>query len=175
MRLVRIGDKVINRDRIMQTVDRILDLRASGLSQQEVAERLGIDRTVISRLETMGEVRKGKSIALVGFPVKNRDELAAIAEAEGVDFVLLMTEEERIHFARSQNGEDVLNQVMAYIARARECDGVIFIGSDQRLRMVEALVGPHVVGIEIGASPLHEDKYVDPEEVRGLIRWVKGS
>lgn len=175
MHLIRIGDKVINRDRIMQMVDRILELRSEGLSQLEVAEKLGIDRTVISRLESMGEVRKGKRIALVGFPVMNRAELTAVAEAEAVDFVLLMSEEERIHFARSQNGEDVLNQVMAYIARARECDGVIFIGSDRRLRMVEGLVGPHVVGIEIGASPLHEDKYVDPHEVRALIRWMKGS
>lgn len=175
MHLVRIGDKVINRDRIFQVISRMLAMRARGLSQQEVAERLEIDRTLVSRLETLGEVRKGKKIALVGFPVKNRTELVDIAEAEGLDFVLVMSEEERLDFARSQNGADMLNKVMGLIARAREHDAVIFIGSDQRVDMVEALVGPNVIGVEIGSSPLSEDKYVDPEAIRELIRSLKGT
>jgi transcriptional regulator with XRE-family HTH domain len=173
MQLIRVGDKVINKDRIFQVVSRMLELRASGLSQQEVAEQLDIDRTLVSRLETIGEVRKGKKIALVGFPVKNTAELRAIGEAEGLDFILIMSEQERLDFARSQNGIDVLNQVMFLIARARECDAVIFLGSDQRLKMVEALVGPHTISIEIGCSPIHEDKYVDPDSIRTLIRSLK--
>jgi len=173
--LIRIGDKVINRDRIFQVVTRILELRSRGLSQQEVAEQLDVDRTLISRLETIGEIRKGKKIALVGFPVKNGPELTAIAEAEGLDFVLLMSEQERLNFARNQNGAETLNQLMGLIARARECDAVIFIGSDHRVRMVEALVGAHVIGVEIGSSPLHDDKFVDPEAIRDLIRSLKES
>lgn len=173
MPLVRIGDKVINRDRIFHVVTRMLELRAHGLSQLDVAEQLGIDRTLVSRLETIGEVRKGRRIAMVGFPIKNKAELKDIAESEGLDFVLIMSETERLDFAKSQNGADVLNQVMGIIARARECDSVIFIGSDQRLKMVEALVGPHVIGIEIGSSPLHDDKFVDPDEIRALIRSLK--
>ncbi len=175
MKLVRVGDKVINRDRIFQVIDRILDLRNQGLSQQEVAEQLDVDRTLISRLETIGEVRKGKKIALAGFPVKNRQELIDMGQAEGLDFVLIMSEEERISFTRSMNGADLLNNVMSLIARARECDSVIFIGSDQRVRMVEALVGPHVIGVEIGSSPLSDDKYVDPDSIRDLIRSLKAS
>lgn len=173
MQLIRIGDKVINRDRIFQVVSRMLELRASGLSQQEVADQLEVDRTLVSRLETIGEVRKGKKIALVGFPIKNKSELTAVAEAEGIDMVLLMSESERMEFARNQNGADLLNLVMSLIAKARECDAVIFIGSDQRLKMIEALVGPHVTGIEIGSSPLHEDKFVDPDDLRSLIRSLK--
>ncbi|HEY3363513.1 MAG TPA: helix-turn-helix transcriptional regulator [Symbiobacteriaceae bacterium] len=175
MQLVRIGDKVISRDRIFQVVSRLLELRERGLSQQEVAEKMNIDRTLISRLETIGEVRKGKKIALVGFPVKNRQELADIAVAEGLDFILLMSETERLNFARQMNGIDLINQLMALIAQARECDAVIFIGSDHRLKMVESLVGPNVIGIEIGSSPLHEDKYVDPDHIRDLIRTLKGE
>nr|WP_245302336.1 transcriptional regulator [Symbiobacterium terraclitae] len=155
-------------------VDRMLELRAQGHSQQEVAEILDVDRTLISRLESVGEMRKGKKIALVGFPVKNGPELTQMAQAEGVDFILLMSDQERLDFARSQNGIEVLNQVMRLIARARECDAVIFIGSDQRLKMVEALVGPHVIGIEIGRSPMSEDVYVDPDRVRSLIRSLQG-
>lgn len=174
MKLIRIGDKVINPDRIYRMVDRMLELRAQGLNQSDVAEILEVDRTLISRLESVGEMRKGKKIALVGFPVKNGPELTDMATSEGLDFVLLMSERERLEFARSQNGEVVLNQVMGMIARARECDAVIFIGSDQRLKMVEALVGPHVIGIEIGRSPMTEDVYVSPDEVRNLIRSLKG-
>lgn len=173
MHLIRIGDKVINRDRIYHVIQRVLDLRAGGLSQQEVAEQLDIDRTLISRLETIGEVRKGKKIGLAGFPIRNKEEIARIAQEEGLDFILLMTESERLDFARNQNGADLLNQVMGLIARARECDSVIFIGSDHRVKMVEALVGPHLIGVEIGSSPLSEDKYVDPDGVRTLIRSLK--
>ena len=174
MKLIRIGDKVINPDRIYRMVDRMLELRTQGHSQQEVAEILEVDRTLISRLETVGEMRKGKKLALVGFPVKNGPELTELATGEGVDFILLMSDQERLNFARNQNGIEVLNQVMRLIARARACDAVIFIGSDLRLKMVEALVGPHVIGIEIGRSPMSEDVYVSPDEVRSLIRSLKG-
>lgn len=175
MQLIRIGDKVVNRDRIIHVISRMLELRANGLSQQDVAEQLDIDRTLISRLETIGEVRKGKKIAIAGFPIKNRQELVEIATQEGVDFILLMSEKERLEFARNQNGADMLNNVMSLIARARECDSVIFIGSDQRLKMVEALVGPNVIGVELGSSPLQEDKYVDPEMIRNLLRNLKAN
>lgn len=175
MELIRIGDKVINKQRIFHVVTRILELRAGGMSQLEVADQLDLDRTLISRLEAIGEVRKGKKIALAGFPVKNVGELKEIAREEGLDFVLLMTEEERLEFARSQNGADLINMLMAIIAKARECDSVIFIGSDHRLRMVEALVGPNVIGVEIGSSPLHEDKYVDPTDIRNLIHGLRAT
>jgi transcriptional regulator len=171
--LLRIGDKVISRDRIFQTVNQVLEMRASGLSQQEVADQLELDRTLISRLEALGELRKGKKIALVGFPLQNRVELEELARAEGLDFILLMTEQERLDFARNTNGADLMNYLMQLIARARQMDSIIFIGSDMRLRMVKALVGPHVIGIEIGSSPLSDDKYVDPEMVRRLIHSLK--
>lgn len=173
MKLIRVGDKVIHPDRIYRMVDRMLELRAQGRSQQEVAEMLAVDRTLVSRLESVGEVRKGKKIGLAGFPIGNAAELRAMAEAEGLDFVLLMSEQERLDFARNQSGADLLNQVMALIARARQCDAVIFIGSDQRLNMVEALVGPQVIGIEIGRSPMHADVDVNVETVRNLIRSLK--
>lgn len=173
MELVRIGDKVISKERIYQKISDILDLRAGGLSQQEVAEQLDVDRSLISRLETIGEVRKGKKLALVGFPIQNKQEIEAIAQAEGVDFCLVMTERERLDFAVSRNGAELMNYLMTLIAKARECDSVIFIGSDMRLKMAKALVGSNVFGIEIGASPLSEDKHVDPAAVRQLIRNLK--
>lgn len=174
MELLRIGEKVIDRTRVYRVVDKILELRASGLSQQEVANKLEIDRTFVSRLESIGEVRKGRKIGLVGFPVRNRGELEAVAREEGLDLVWLMTEAERQAYIRSKNGADLLNEIMALITRARECDSVIFLGSDMRIGLVEAILGQNnVIGIEIGPSPITEDKYVNPEQVRSLIRSLR--
>ena len=78
--LLRVGEKIIDRDKIYKAVDDILEMRSRGLSQQEIANRIGLDRTAISRLETLGEVRKGGRIALVGFPIKNCEEIAVWPE-----------------------------------------------------------------------------------------------
>ena len=75
MDFVRIGDKMVSREKIHEAIDAILARRSKGQSQSEVAADLGVDRTFISRLETLGELRKGGSIALIGFPIANCDEI----------------------------------------------------------------------------------------------------
>ena len=57
--------------------------------------------------------------------------------------------------------------------------GMLYVGGERVRKtteeeMVEALVGPHVIGIEIGRSPMTEDVYVSPEKIRNLIRSLKG-
>ncbi len=173
MNFIRVGDKVLNPERIHRAVDLILKLRQEGLSQQEVAERLGVDRTLVSRLEGLGEVRKGRRLALVGFPVANGPELATVAREEGVDFILLMSEEERWRYVKEKSGAELINEFMALAFQLESYDTVIFIGSDMRVRMVEAILGPRVVGWEIGFSPLKEDRWVNPEQLRRLIRQLK--
>ncbi|MBF7082812.1 helix-turn-helix domain-containing protein [Desulfallas sp. Bu1-1] len=173
MDLIRIGDKVISRHKIDFFINEILRLRSSGLSQTEVAGRLGIDRTFVSRLENMGEVRKGKSVAVVGFPIANREELFALLQREGVDFVLLMSESERWDFVRQKSGIELFNAIMELIAKAHSYDQVVVIGSDKRIKIIRAALDKEVVGLEIGESPLKEDKYVDPAEVLAIIRAIK--
>lgn len=175
MDYVRIGAKIISRDKIINTISRILELRESGMSQQEVADELGVDRPFVSRLEAIGEVRKGALVALVGFPIANRDEITALAQEEGLDFVLVMSETERVAWAASKNGAELLNELMGLISKAKHYDTVIFIGSDNRVKLVQSILGPIVVGVVIGESPLQEDKPVDPAEIRRLIRSVKGT
>ena len=53
MNLVRVGDKVINKDKIDRTVDRLLDMRSEGLSQAEAASLIGTDRSFVSRLRAL--------------------------------------------------------------------------------------------------------------------------
>ena len=73
MDFIRIGDKVISKEKLWSKIEKILDLRVKGLSQHEAARRMSLDRTFISRLEDW-ERRKGHSIAVVGFPIKNKKE-----------------------------------------------------------------------------------------------------
>lgn len=173
MNLVRIGDKIISRDKILKTIDKILFMRSEGFSQQEIADRLDIDRSFVSRLENLGEIRKGERIALVGFPVANKEELTQVALELGVDFVYLLNDRERWQFVQEKSGIALLNDLMELISHMRDFDTVIFIGSDMRIRLVEAILGREVTSIEIGESPITEDKYVDPDILRNLIISIK--
>ncbi|MDN5313131.1 MAG: hypothetical protein PWQ68_2104 [Thermoanaerobacteraceae bacterium] len=173
MDLIRIGDKLISMEKIIESIEEMLKLRQQGLSQAEVAKKFDTDRTFISRLENLGEVRKGKTIALVGFPIKNIDEIRDLAVQEGVDYVLLMTDKERWDFVYEKTGIELLNEVMGLIYKVRQYDVVIIIGSDQRLRLFKALLDKEVVSISIGKSPITQDKYIDPDSLREVIRKLK--
>ncbi|MGI6467599.1 MAG: transcriptional regulator [Syntrophomonadaceae bacterium] len=175
MEFYRIQDKIVSWSKISSTLKKALVLRTRGFSQQEVADRLMIDRSFISRLEKIGELRKGQSIACVGFPIKNKDEIEAILEKEGVDFIFLMTEKERLDYVNNRSGKDLLNELMDLIAKAREFDVVILIGSDTRLKLIESILDAQVIPIEIGTSPIVEDKWVDPEHLKKILRSVKSA
>jgi len=175
MDLIRISDKVISRHKIDNFITEILQLRSMGLSQTDVAARLGIDRTLVSRLENMGEVRKGKSVAVVGFPISNRDEIFNLLQAEGVDYALLMTEKERWDFVRQKSGIELFDAIMELIALAHSYDQIVVIGSDKRIKIIRAVLDKKVVGLVIGESPIKEDKYVDPAELVAVIRAIKAG
>ncbi|HOB09665.1 MAG: transcriptional regulator [Limnochordia bacterium] len=175
MDVIRIGDKLISREKIHRSVDRILSLRTTGASQQEVANQTGIDRTFISRLETLGEVRKGGRVAVIGFPLANKAELEQVCRDCAVDYHLLLTDQERWQFVDIESGLTLMNKLMEIITKLREFDVVIMIGSDMRIRLAEALFGDAVIGVEIGESPIKQDVYYDPERLAGLISSIKGG
>ncbi len=171
--LLRIGDKIVNRQKIHHTIDRILELRRDGLSQQDVAGQVGVDRTFVSRLETIGEVRKGGRVALIGFPVKNCEEIYEVSRQEGIDFCLLLSEQERWDFVQTKSGIELFNTIMDIVANVRKHDIVIIIGSNMRIKLMETLLDKSVIGVQIGESPIAEDKYVNPEDIRALIRQLR--
>jgi len=172
--LIRVGDKLIDRNRIDRAIDRILDERRKGRSQQEVAEKFKIDRSFISRLENLGEVRKGGTIAVIGFPIGNKEELHQVCQEEGVDFTLLLTEKERWAYVEERSGIELVNEIMQLIRRVRTYDTVIVLGSDKRVEMIQALLDTDVVSEPIGHSPLRQDVYYEPEKLRALIRALQG-
>ena len=173
MEFFRIQDKIISSQKIENTIRKIIELRARGFSQQEVADRLGIDRTFISRLEGIGELRKGRSIACIGFPIENKAEIQALLEKEGVDFILLMTEQERLAYVDQRSGREIINELMDIAGRMHEYDVIITIGSDRRVKMMEGFLDGEVIAVEIGSSPITEDKWVDPQKIRDILRSVK--
>ncbi|MDN5326300.1 MAG: hypothetical protein PWP41_996 [Moorella sp. (in: firmicutes)] len=173
MDLIRIGDKLISRRKINAALERIFTLRCQGFSQQEAARQVGVDRSFVSRLETLGEVRRGRRLAVVGFPIANKAEVEAMLRQEGVEYILLLTDAERWDFVRQKNGLDLFNSLMEIITRLRDYDVVIIIGSDYRIKVSEALLGREVVGYGIGTSPIQGDRTVDVEELRHLVRQLE--
>lgn len=175
MDFYRIQDKIISWQKLEKTLHKALSLRANGFSQQEVADRLQIDRTFISRLEGIGELRKGQSIACIGFPILNKEEIEEILQKGGVEATFLMTEEERLDFINVRSGKELLNELMDLTAKFKEFEILILIGSDERIKLVENILDGQVISIEIGSSPITEDKWVDPDKVRQILRNIKAA
>ncbi|HHY18825.1 MAG TPA: transcriptional regulator [Firmicutes bacterium] len=173
MKLVRVGDKLIDRDKIVRRIDEILEMRSNGQSQIDVAKYLEVDRTFISRLESLGEVVKGGKIALVGFPIGNRAELERVAFEEGVEFTYLLTEEERLDLVAQTDGATLVNNLLELISTLKNYDTIIFLASNFRSQFAESIIGKQVLTIEIGKSPITEDVEVDAEEIRTLIREIR--
>ncbi|NLW16593.1 MAG: helix-turn-helix domain-containing protein [Firmicutes bacterium] len=173
MDFIRIGDKLVSRQKIIHMIDKALERRVAGASQQEVASMLGVDRSFVSRLETLGEIRKGQKIAIIGFPIGNKDELMQVAKEFGVDYCYLLTDEERWRLANESSGADLINEIMRVMAHARTYDTLIFIGSDMRIRFAEAMVDKQLIPINIGQSPIKGDRYVDPDKLRKILQTLQ--
>jgi len=174
MDLLRIGDKVISRTKINNKIKEILEQRMLGLSQLEVAEKLGVERTFISRLEGIGEVRKGQSIAAIGFPIKNKQEVEKVLKTYGVEFFLLMSEEERTGFVNDCDGVQLSNKIMELINKFRSFDTVIVMASDYRNRIARDLLDNRIVEIDIGKSPIKEDVNVNLDILTDILITLKG-
>lgn len=175
MEFFRIQDKIISWEKIEKTLKKALNMRSRGFSQQETADRLKIDRTFISRLESIGELRKGQSIGCIGFPILNKDEIQEILEKEGVDFILLMTEQERLDFINKRSGKELLNDILDLAGQVRDYEVVICIGSDERIKLMEGILNGQVISIKLGTSPITEDKWVDPAVLKKTLRSIKSA
>ncbi len=174
MRFYRVGGKVISRDKLVDAVEAILEDREAGATQEEAARDAGVTRSVVSFLESLGEVRRGPRVALVGFPVANRDEVTAVAERHAVDFVLVISQSDR-ESIEAGSPASVFNRLLETLAALRDFDTVILLASDWRIETVEKILGSDVVGIPLGASPLREDQTVDVEELDRLLAGIMSA
>ena len=173
MEPIRIGDKLINRNKIHKQIDAMLDLRMQGFAQQEVAKAYATDRAFVSRVESLGEIRKGGRVALVAFPISNKEEILTLAAQEGIEFSVVFNDKERWAFLRDKNGVQLFNEVMSIIAKLRESDVVIVAASNMRINLAEAIIDKHVIGITMGESPIEEDKYLEPQLIKDIMQKIK--
>lgn len=171
MRFFRIGEKVISRDKVVDAVDAILADREAGATQEEAARAAGVTRSVVSFLESLGEVRRGPSVALVGFPVANCDAVRAVADRHAVDFVLVMSQAQR-ESIESGSPANVFNRLLETLATLRDYDTVVLMASDWRIATIERILGSEVVGLPLGATPLREDREVDVAQLDRLLEGV---
>ncbi|MDH4140459.1 MAG: transcriptional regulator [Coriobacteriia bacterium] len=174
MRFYRIGDKVVSREKIHDVVDEILGDREAGATQEEVARGHGVQRSFVSFLESLGEVRRGARVALIGFPVANTDEVMSLAEEVGVDFTLVFSQAERERI-ESASASEVFNRLLETLATLRDYDVVVLMASDWRIELVERILGAEVVSMPLGQTPLREDVEVDLGELRGVLEGVMSA
>lgn len=174
MRFFRIGEKVVSQEKLFDALVDILADREAGATQEEVARAHGVQRSFVSFLESLGEVRRGARIALVGFPVANAEEIRALAEEHGLDFVLVFNQAERESIEGASGGE-VFNRLLETLATMRDYDVVILLASDWRIELVERILGKEVVGIPLGHSPLREDVTVDVAELEQVLQGVQAG
>ena len=85
-----------------------------------------------------------------------------------------MSECERWDYVESKSGIELFNNIMGIISALRKYDVVIILGSNMRIKLIGTLLDKdkEVIGVEIGESPIAEDKYVDPDAVRAIIRQI---
>lgn len=171
MRLFRIGDKVVSRDKLLDAVDAILGDRETGATQEEAARHAGVQRAFVSFLETLGEVRRGPRVALVAFPVENGEEVRELAGRYALDFVLVVSQAER-ESIESGDASRIFNQLLETLAVLRDFDTVVVAASDWRVKTIEKILGTEVVGMPLGASPLREDRHVDVDALASVLDGV---
>ncbi len=174
MELIRVGEKMISLDRLVGVMEDMLRYRALGSSQIEVARKFNVDRSFVSRLETLGEIRKGRSVALIGFPIANTDEVQRLCQKAGVDYCWVMTDRERRDFAEHLTGVELVNEIMRVAAELRTYDVVVLLASNARVRLMEALLDARtVVPMILGETPLLEDVHVQADQLLQLIDAVR--
>lgn len=171
MRFYRIGDKVVGRDKLVDAIEAVLRDREAGATQAEAATAHGVDRSFVSWLENLGEVRRGKRVAFIAFPVANVDAVRAVLDAHGVEFSMVVSQAEREGFEAGR-ADAVFNLVLDVLADLKDYDTVIIFASTKRTGAIEKILGREVIARPLGPSPLRHDVEVDLDELSDLLDAV---
>ena len=174
VKLYRIGDKVVSESKLADAIAAILEDRESGATQEEVARTHKVQRSFVSFLETLGEVRRGSRIALVGFPVANVAEVKALAEKHALDLVLVLSQEER-ESIETGDATAVFNTLLETIAVLRDYDTVVLLASDLRIKTMEKILVGEIVGMPLGSSPLRTAVHVDLGQLDQVLNSVMSA
>jgi len=172
--MIRIGKKLVSPDKLYALIDELLQTRSRGATQAEAARSVGVSRSFVSNLESLGEVRHGARVALIAFPVSNGEELRALAEEFSLDFVLTFSQDERARAEQGQTGV-MLNQMLDTLVELTDYSVVVVLASDWRIQTVKRILDADVIGIELGTSPITSDVAVDTGHLRSVLSGVVDS
>jgi hypothetical protein len=142
-----IGDKVISLERANALVDKIFDLRSSGSTQAEVAQMLGVERSFISHLEGIGEVRRSKEIAFIGSGVGDAEHVDNMARELGFEHVFI-----------NDDGLARIEDALGVLAILKDIDFIVFLGPLSEHKLLETVLDKKVIGVSL-------DKESDLERV----------
>ena len=168
MRMWRIGGKLISEEKLFTGIEGIMDDREAGATQSEAAELHHVQRSFVSFLETLGEVRRGSRVAIIAFPVSNAKEIEELAERYSIDMVLALSQEAREKI-EGTGAEEIFNALMATMEELAQFDAIIVCASDLRIASSKRIFGPSVFSIELGKSPLRSDVELDLAQLEELI------
>ncbi len=171
-RVFRIGEKLISLDKVVRRVEKALEMREIGHSQQEAATRLRLDRSFISRLESIGEIRKGRRVAVIGFPLANGSELIDMCSDYGLDFSMILNDRERWALVQDLQALDFFNRMLEVVTRLREYDTLIMITSEKWYHLAEALLDLQIIFISLGATPISADRTIDPQQLKDVLEQI---
>ena len=131
-----IGDKVISLERANALVDKIFDLRSSGSTQAEVAKMLGVERSFISHLEGIGEVRRSKEIAFIGSGVGDGKRVDMMARELGFEHVFI-----------NDDGMARIEDALGVLAILKDIDFIVFLGPAAEHKLLETVLDKKVIGV----------------------------
>jgi hypothetical protein len=174
MRFYRIGDKVVSRDKLIDQVDAILVDREGGATQQGAAAAHGVDRSFVSWLETLGELRRGKRVAFIAFPVANVAEVKRACDEHGVELSVVVSQAVR-EGMEAGPADRMFNLVLDTLADLKGFDVVVIMASTKRTGAIERILGSEVIARELGPSPLRHDVEVDIAELNDLLDAVTAT
>lgn len=174
MRIYRIGGKVVGWEKLTAALDSLLTDRENGATQEEAARAHGVQRSFVSFLETLGEIRRGERIALLAFPVSNVEAVKAVAERYSVDLAIVLSQSQRVGVEHLSGGE-TFNMVLDTMAELAGYDTLVVAASDKRVEEVSAIFEADVIGLPLGPSPLREDVEVDVEALGALLGTIVGA
>jgi len=171
-RLFRIGEKLVSLDKAVRIAERALEMRERGCSQQETSRQLQLDRSFISRLETIGEIRKGSRIAVIGFPLANAPEISALCRDNGLEFYMILDNNQRWEMVRDSQALDFFNRMLELVSRLRQFDTLIMITSEKWYHLAEALLDIQIIHLDLGPTPIEEDRLFAQERLEKTLQQI---
>jgi hypothetical protein len=85
---------------------------------------------------------------------------------------MILNNRERWELVGGKQALDFFNQMLEIVARLRGFDILVLLTSERWYRLAEALLDLQIVYIGLGATPVEEDRQVDPEQFRRVLEQV---